>query len=129
MPLSTSHPEISMAVSDSYKVYVLEQLQVVGTVTAKAMFGGVGLYQHGMFFGLIDDDTVYLKVDDSNRAEFERAGSRPFQPYGEGSYSMKYYELPADVLEDRSTLREWVLKAVAVARKSAIARKKPPRSS
>jgi len=75
-----------MAVSDSYRVYVLEQLQVVGTVTAKAMFGGVGLYRDGMFFGLIDDDTVYLKVDDSNRADFERAGSRPFQPYGEDSY-------------------------------------------
>jgi len=117
-----------MAVSDSYKVYVLEQLQVVGPVVAKAMFGGVGLYREGMFFGLIDDDTVYLKVDDSNRAEFQRAGSRPFQPYGDDSYPMKYYELPADVLEDRSTLCEWVLKAVAVARNSATARKKRPRS-
>ena len=37
-----------MAVSDSYKVYVLEQLQVVGPVVAKAMFGGVGLYREGL---------------------------------------------------------------------------------
>jgi DNA transformation protein len=90
------------------------------------MFGGVGLYHHGIFFGLIDDDTLYLKVDDSNRTDFERAGSRPFQPYGEGSYSMQYYELPAEALEDRAAIREWVLKSVA-AQKSATAKRKRPR--
>ena len=118
-----------MAVSESYRVYVLEQLRILGSVTAKAMFGGVGLYYGGIFFGLIDDDTVYLKVDDSNRAEFERAGSSAFRPYGDESYSMNYYEVPADVLEDQLTLRDWAEKAVAVARRSSTARRNRPRSS
>jgi DNA transformation protein len=118
-----------MAVSESYKAYVLEQLQIVGPVIAKSMFGGVGLYHQGMFFGLIADDTLYLKVDDSNRKEFERAGARPFRPYGDDSYSMGYYEVPADALEDRSTLRDWVHKAVAVARRNATANRKRPQSS
>src|SRR5918996_5350328 len=99
--------ESFMAVSPSFKAYVLEQLQVLGPVTAKPMFGGIGLYASGVFFGLIDDDSLYLKVDESTRAEFERAGCRPFQPYGENSYSMKYYEVPADVLESRPMLTEW----------------------
>jgi DNA transformation protein and related proteins len=118
-----------MTVSDSYKAYVLEQLQIIGPVTAKTMFGGIGLYRAGSFFGLIDDDALYFKVDDSTREDFEDAGCQPFRPYGEGSYSMQYYEVPADVLEDRSVLRNWAENAVAVARKSATAKKKRPRPS
>jgi DNA transformation protein and related proteins len=116
-----------MAVTDSYKTYVLEQLQGLGSVAARLMFGGVGLYHEGRFFALIDDDTLYFKVDDSNRQDYERAGSTAFRPYGD-SYSMHYYEVPADVLDDRPALRDWALKALAVARSSATAKKKrhPP---
>ena len=117
-----------MPVNPSYKTYVLEQLQVLGPVVAKSMFGGVGLYRDAVFFGLIAEDSLYLKVDDSNRPEYEQAGARPFQPFGESSYSMQYYEVPADVLEDRAVLREWATKSVAVARKGATARKKRPRA-
>jgi DNA transformation protein and related proteins len=108
-----------MAVSPSFKTFVLDQLRVVGPVTARSMFGGVGLYHGGLFFGLIADDTLYLKVDESNRGEYQRAGCGPFRPYGDELYSMRYYELPATVLEDASELRAWVEKALAVARKQA----------
>jgi len=37
------------------------------------MFGGVGIYCGDLFFGLIDDDTLYFKVDDSNRSDFTHA--------------------------------------------------------
>lgn len=117
-----------MAVSPTYKAFVLEQLLVVGPVTARAMFGGVGLYLDGVFFGLLDDDSIYLKVDDGNRGDYERAGSGPFRPYGDDSYAMQYYELPADVLEDRDALREWVGKAVAAARRKSAGRRKRPRA-
>src|SRR4051812_18397055 len=108
-----------MAVSDSFKEFILEQLRDAGPVTAKQMFGGIGLYLEGTFFGLIADDALYFKVDDASRPEFVRLGSRPFQPFGEDSYSMQYYEVPADVLEDRTMLQEWTGKAVAVARRSS----------
>jgi DNA transformation protein len=107
-----------MCFSPTYKAFVLEQLAGSGTVTARAMFGGVGLYCRGLFFGLIDDDTLYLKVDDVTRKEFERLGSRPFQPYGDES-TMQYYELPADVLEDREAVRLWVERALGAARRAA----------
>lgn len=110
-----------MAVTESFKTFVLEQLRGGEPVTSRAMFGGVGLYCRGAFFGLIAEDVLYFKVDDSNRREFEQAGSRPFRPYGEESYSMQYYEVPADVLEDRETLAAWKEKAVAVAHRSATA--------
>lgn len=63
------------------------------------MFGGVGLYCDEFFFGLIARDTLYLKVDDSNREDYVRAGMKPFQPYPDRPGTMQYYDVPVGVLE------------------------------
>jgi DNA transformation protein len=108
-----------MADSAGYQAFVLDQLRrVLPTVRAKRMFGGVGLYAEELFFALIDDDVLYLKVDDETRPDFERRGLRPFQPFGEGSAAMQYYQLPEDLLEDPEALRPWAEGAVAVARRA-----------
>jgi DNA transformation protein and related proteins len=105
-----------MAVTDSFVAYVVEQLEPVGAITPRRMFGGVGVYAGDLFFALIDDDVLYFKVDDSNRGDFERAGSGPFRPYGPGGEVMQYYTVPALVLEDADELARWAAKAIAVAR-------------
>jgi DNA transformation protein len=106
-----------MPVSAEFREYALEQMGRVEPVTARAMFGGVGIYSSGLFFALIDDDTVYLKVDDTNRADFQAAGMGPFRPFGEDSPSMSYFELPAELLEEPDRLRPWMHKALEVARR------------
>lgn len=113
-----------MPVTPEYRDFALEQLGRVAPVTQRRMFGGVGIYSEGFFFALLDDDTVYLKVDDSNRGDFEAAGSRPFAPFGDERASMGYYALPADLLEDVDALRPWVLKAIGVARAARRGKKK-----
>ena len=106
-----------MPVTAEYREFVLEQLRrVAPSVTHRSMFGGVGVYSEGFFFALMDDDTTYLKVDDSNRGDFEAAGMGPFSPFGDPAMVMQYYELPADLLEDADALRPWVHKAIDVAR-------------
>jgi DNA transformation protein len=82
------------------------------------MFGGVGIYAADLFFALLDDDTLYFKVDDTTRGQFEAHGMEPFRPYGEGGEVMQYYEVPEEVLEDPEVLRSWVEAAVEVARKA-----------
>ena len=113
-----------MAVTPEYREFVLEQLGRVAPVTSRAMFGGVGIYSGGFFFALIAGDTLYLKVDDTNRADFEAAGTGPFRPFGDDRDVMQYYELPADLLEDADRLRPWVEKAIDVARRKRKNRKK-----
>ncbi|HSU16004.1 TfoX/Sxy family protein [Longimicrobium sp.] len=106
-----------MAVTAEYRDFVLEQLaRVAPAVTHRRMFGGVGIYSDGLFFAVLDDDTIFLKVDDSNRGDFEAAGMGPFAPFEDGRMIIRYYELPADLLEDADALRPWVLKAIDVAR-------------
>lgn len=108
-----------MPVSTEYREFVLESLgRVAPAVTARSMFGGVGVYSAGLFFALMDDDTLYLKVDDTNRGDFQALGMGPFNPFGDDKHVMQYYELPADLLEDADALRPWVEKAVDVARRA-----------
>jgi DNA transformation protein and related proteins len=113
-----------MPVSADFREYVLEQLGRVVAIEWKRMFGGVGLYADGTFFALIDDDIVYFRVGDLNRADFETAGARAFDPYKDGRASMSYYELPVDVLEDVDALRTWTEKSVVVAQSAAASKRK-----
>lgn len=113
-----------MPVSPDFRDYVLEQLGRVVAIEWKRMFGGVGLYADGTFFALIDDDIVYFKVGDGNRADFEAAGARAFDPYKDGRSSMNYYELPVDALEDIDALRTWTERSVAVAQSAAASKRK-----
>src|SRR5258705_4581351 len=92
----------------SFRTFIVDQLsRVVPQLRARAMFGGVGIYADQLFFALVDDDTLYFKVDDSNRPEFERLGMRPFQPYGEGGEVMQYYQVPAEFLRIPKPSAPW----------------------
>lgn len=115
-----------MSVSPSYREFVLEQLGAVAPVTARAMFGGVGVYSQGLFFALLDDDRLYFKVDESNRGDFEAKGMDAFHPYGD-ERAMGYFEVPADVIEDTEVLEGWMRKALKIA--GAKARKTSRRKS
>jgi DNA transformation protein len=113
-----------MPVSSDFRDFVLEQLRRVTPVTARAMFGAIGLYASGIFFALIDDDVVYFKADDETRADFIAAGSKAFAPYGDDRHSMQYYELPADVLEDEEALTSWMRKSLDAARRKTAKKRK-----
>jgi len=105
-----------MSVSADFCSYVLEQLAALREVRSRRMFGGVGLYWEGLFFGLIDDDVLYLKVDDSNRADYTSRGMDAFRPFKDKPlYSMTYFQVPAEVLEEAELLVQWSRKSCAVA--------------
>jgi len=112
-----------MAVQAQYLAWILEQLEGLGGVTSRRMFGGVGLYSGELFFGLIDDDTLFFKTDESNAAEYQARNmprfmppaDRPMGPFG-------YHQVPADIIEDTEALVTWARKSVAVALASHAAR-------
>lgn len=107
-----------MAISESFRTFVLDQLgRVVPRIRARSMFGGVGIYSGELFFALIAGDTLYFKVDDSNRPDFEARGMGPFLPFGDERDKMQYYEVPSELLEDPDALRPWAEKSITIAAK------------
>jgi DNA transformation protein len=105
-----------MSVTREYLQYVLDQLAALGNVTSRRMFGGVGLYQDARFFAIITRDTLYFKVNDSNRGDYEARGMNAFRPYANKPHvSMTYYEVPAEVLEDPEECVAWAQRSAAAA--------------
>ncbi|MDZ4774375.1 MAG: TfoX/Sxy family protein [Planctomycetota bacterium] len=113
--------------TSDHEAHILERLARVTPVRSRKMFGGVGIYSGEFFFALIASDVLYLKVDDTNRADFEARGMSAFQPFADRESTMSYFELPADVLDDPRKLKPWIEKALTVARASKT--KKPVKTA
>lgn len=102
---------------------LVERLEALGEVRARRMFGGHGLWCDEVFFGVVDEGVVYLRVDETTVEAYRAAGSAPFQPIPDKPPMGGYYELPLGVLERDEELRAWSARAVEAARRHT-ARKK-----
>lgn len=115
-----------MAFSQDYLEFILEQLADFGEIMPKKMFGGVGFYKEGTMFGGIMGGTFHLKVDDETRSIYKAAGMTSFFENPKSKTKAKYYEVPIDIVEDRTELAIWTKKAyeIAVATKKVKKKKK-----
>ena len=101
-----------MAKQDSgFRQYVEDQLEALGPVQCRSMFGGYGLYHRGVFFGIIARGQLYFKTDATTRRAYVEHGMKPFRPSAKQTLKT-YYEVPAEVLEDRDMLMAWATQAV-----------------
>jgi DNA transformation protein len=114
---------------DKLTTYLLELLAPLGPVSARRMFGGVGLFHSGMMFGLIANEELFLKVGDTNRPAYEAAGEAPFSydtkhgPHTIGSY----WRCPPELLDDADTFQAWARQAIEAAVLAARGKPKAPR--
>lgn len=106
--------------TNEFVEYLLELLQGIGDVRARAMFGGYGIYFDGIMFALVADEVLYFKTDKSNLHYFEERGLEPFHYERSGKqYSMSYSEAPGEVLDDPDEMTLWARKAIDAARRNA----------
>ena len=105
----------SLRVTPAFRDFVLDQLAPLPQLWSKAMFGGIGLYSGECFFGIVAADELFFKVDLSNRAAYEAAGSEPFRPVAGRPVTMSYWRVPIEVLEDTGELATWALAAIRAA--------------
>jgi DNA transformation protein len=113
-----------MAVSASFLAFVLEQLAGLREVSSRRMFGGVGVYSRETFFAVLDNDTLFFKVDDLTRPRYVKKKMPPFRPMPEMPPMMGYFQVPPSVLEDRDAISEWAKEAVEVGERSGERKRK-----
>lgn len=96
--------------------YLHEVFMLFGPITARKMFGGYGIYHNGLMFGLVSDDTLYLKADAENSNHFEQEGLGKFE-YKKDDRIMKisYYQAPAEIFEDREQAEIWARRSYQAA--------------
>jgi DNA transformation protein len=104
-----------MALNEEFENFVLDQLQGMDGFETKSMFGGLALLSHGSAFAKIKHDKVWLKVDESYIADFEKHKIQQ-NTYGKNnSRKLNFYETPIEIIEDRDKLKNWVKKSIKVA--------------
>jgi DNA transformation protein len=100
---------------DSFMQFVMEQFKGIEGIVPRPMFGGYGIYQRGIFFGILYKGRLYFKTDKRSRPAYEAAGMKPFQPFLKHPTAKNrkpmilknYYEVPPEVLEDRDQFHDW----------------------
>ena len=115
-----------MAARDpEFEDWVREHFAALGPLEIKRMFGGAGVYSHGLIFGLLDDGEVWLKGDETNIPALEAAGSRQFTYPGKDGAVMNlgYWSLPETAVDDTDQAVDWARGAIEVALRKAAAKK------
>jgi DNA transformation protein len=99
-----------VANSKDFVAHVLELMRPAGAATARAMFGGHGLYVDGTIVAIVVDDVVYLKTDERTQARFAAAGGGPFRyATKRGAVQVtSYWQPPEEALESTAAMREWL---------------------
>ena len=105
-----------------------ELLEPVGKVSARAMFGGWGVYLDGIIIGIVVEGRLYLKADALTEPEFVATGNAPFTyPSKNGPMTMSYWSVPDEAMDSSEAMRPWAKLAMEAARRKAAAKK--PKSS
>jgi DNA transformation protein len=115
-----------MVASDSFAEFLREQLAPLGHVTMRRLFGKTGVFCGGLMFGMVTDDTLYLRVDDDNRAAFKEAASFPTLNYEKRgrTIDLSFWRAPDRLFDDPEELVTWARLALAAARRVAAKRER-----
>lgn len=112
-------------IEKEYLLYIVDLMQSIGPVYAKAMFGGYGIYLDGLMFALISDQILYLKVDKQTESEFKARGLEAFSYYKKGRRcQLSYHRAPDEALEDVQVMKLWANMAYAAAARAASGKRK-----
>jgi DNA transformation protein len=115
-----------MVASDIFGEFLREQLAPLGRVTMRRMFGKSGVFCDGVMFGMVTEDTLYLRVDDRNRAAFKEAQSFPPLSYEKKgcTIDLSFWRTPERLLDDPDELVAWAREALAAAHRVAAKRER-----
>ncbi len=119
-----------MPVSPEYKAFLEELFEPLGPIKTKSMFGVDGVFirlpDGDLMFGLVASETLYLKVDDTNRIDFQEEDKRPFvfETKNGKQDVASYYELPEALYDEPDIFMDWAKKALDVALRARKPKKK-----
>jgi DNA transformation protein len=115
-----------MVASDSFAEFLREQLDPLGRVTTRRMFGKTGVFCDGLMFGMVTDNMLYLRVDDHNRAAFKEAQSFPPLNYEKKgcTIDLSFWRAPERLFDEPDELLMWAQVALAAAGRVAAKRQR-----
>src|ERR1700710_2684563 len=108
--------------------FLIDLFADFGPVTIRRMFSGFGISADGISFALALRSGLYFRAAEPTIAQFEAAGSTPFQcqTRARSVTVNSYWQLPARLFDDSEELSVWARAALAAAQRAAM--KKRPKA-
>jgi DNA transformation protein and related proteins len=116
-----------MVASSSFAEFLRDQLAPLGHITMRRMFAKTGVFCDGVMLGMVSDNTLYLRVDDGNRAAFKEAAAYPplnYEKKGE-TIDLAFWRAPERLFDEPDEFLIWAREALAAARRVAAKREQP----
>lgn len=116
-----------MAISPEFVNYLDDLFTVVPGTSIRKMFGGVGIFRHGLMYALaMSDGRIAMKADEVNVPDFRAEGCTEwtYEMRSGPKKSMGYWYMPERLVDDEDEFRRWALAAFDAAVR-ADARKPP----
>lgn len=117
-----------MVASASFAEFLREQLAPLGHLSMRRMFGKTGVFCQGVMFGMVTEDTLYVRVDDHNRETFKEAEAYPPLNYAKqgSSIDLSFWRVPERLIDEPDELVTWARAALAAAHRVAATRTQAP---
>lgn len=111
-----------------FRDFLEEVFAPIDGVNFRRMFGGIGIFRQGIMFGLVADDVLYLKADDTTKVDYQAEGCGPFIYDGKTKpIVMPYWRLPERLFDEPDEFTDWVMTAFEVAERTQKAKAKNSR--
>jgi len=94
--------------SDGFREFLEDQFSVIDGASIRRMFGGLGIFHDGIMFGLVADDTLYLRADAETSPLFETEGCEQFVYEAAKTkrlMAMPYWRAPERLYDDPDEFR------------------------
>ncbi|MGC4192067.1 MAG: TfoX/Sxy family protein [Thermomicrobiales bacterium] len=113
-----------MVASDAFGEFVREQLDSLGHITLRRMFGKTGVFCEGLMFGMVSEGILYFRVDEETTSTFAEAASLPPLSYVKQGQTidLSFWPVPERLLDEPDELTEWAREALEAARRVAARR-------
>jgi DNA transformation protein len=110
-----------MVASASFAELLREQLAPLGQITLRRMFGKTRVFCEGVMFAMVTEDTLYVRVDDQNRATLKEAEAFPPLNYEKGGQTidLSFWRVPDRLIDEPDELVTWARAALAAAHRVA----------
>ena len=113
-----------MGLSAEFLEFLEDQMSGFAPVAIRRMFGGAGVSRDKVTFAIVIDETLYLKVDEQNAADFDKENLEHFSYEAKGGrrIEMSYRRAPSRLMDDIDEMALWCRRAY----EAALRAKKPP---
>ena len=92
--------------------YALDFFNPLGRLTSKTLFGGNAILKNNITFAMVFDGSIYLKTNKNTVKKYLDLDSKPLSyKKNNKTISLRYYEIPIEVLDDEDKLMQWAIEA------------------